>query len=103
MRLPQFLQAAACCGALLAQAEPVAPALVPSPGPTPASGIVPGGNPFTFRVPLHASADDDGTPRIWAAHDRYKASFGDGFAFYPVLGSAYEKNLPLAWRTRSIQ
>jgi hypothetical protein len=67
------------------------------------SPVSPGANPFHFRVPLHDFPDDDGTPRMWASHDRYKASFDDGFAFYPVLGSAYPKNLPLAWRTRTVK
>jgi hypothetical protein len=63
----------------------------------------PGTNAFGFRVPLHAFADEAGAQRIWAAHDRYKAAFDDGFVFYPVLGPAWPGNLPLAWRTHSIR
>jgi len=57
-----------------------------------------------LRVPLH-SHDSDASGQsatIWAAGADYKASFHDGFAFYPALGKGHERNLPLRWQTKSI-
>ncbi len=55
--------------------------------------------PQRFVVPIHvAEADPDlGGGGIWAAGTDYKASFHDGFTFYPVLGSNRPHNLPLRW------
>jgi hypothetical protein len=100
MRLTPFLLAAAACGASFAQVQPAAAAQ--SRPPAGSAGAGPGGA-FPFRVAPHGATGDDGVPRVWAAHDRYKASFDEGFTFYPVLGAAWPANLPLAWRTRSIQ
>ncbi|MCR9247428.1 MAG: hypothetical protein NXI31_20550 [bacterium] len=38
----------------------------------------------------------------WAAGATYKASFHDGFTFYPLLGTAYPHNLPLHWATTAV-
>jgi len=58
-----------------------------------------------FRVPIHTAPDDPdrGPYGVWAAGAAYKASFHDGFAFYPCLGAAYRENLPWRWRTESAQ
>ena len=57
------------------------------------------------RVPIHSQAADPqgGQYGIWAAGTDYKVSFHDGFAFYPVLGTAYPHNLPLRWQTVAVQ
>lgn len=56
-----------------------------------------------FTAPIRSGEDDLGYRYgTWASGPDYKVSFHDGFAFYPVLGSAYERNLPLAWRTTSV-
>jgi hypothetical protein len=57
-----------------------------------------------LRVPIHTQPDDPAFGRygLWAAGPDYKASFHDGFAFYPCLGTDYPENLPLVWRTESI-
>jgi hypothetical protein len=54
-----------------------------------------------FRVPIHR-APDPGDPGIWTSGPDYKASFHDGFTFYPVLGTSYPRNLPLRWTTAAI-
>ena len=58
-----------------------------------------------WRIPIHTAQDDPegGEYGIWASGATYKVSFHDGFAFYPVLGEEYPQNLPLVWRTRSIE
>lgn len=55
-------------------------------------------------VPIHSQPDDEAGGRYgtWAAGPDYKASFHDGFAFYPYLGAAAPRHLPLHWRTESI-
>jgi hypothetical protein len=55
-------------------------------------------------VPIHTRADDPdgGAYGIWTAGPSYKASFHDGYAFYPLLGKSYARNLPLVWHTESI-
>ncbi len=57
-----------------------------------------------WMIPLHTQPDDvDGAAYgTWAAGPDYKASFDDGFTFYPVLGEDYPRNLPLRWRTEDI-
>ncbi|MGE0143686.1 MAG: hypothetical protein AB7I19_11195 [Planctomycetota bacterium] len=53
-----------------------------------------------YTCPIRSGQDDNGyTYGTWASGPNYKASFHDGFAFYPVLGTRYPSNLPLAWRT----
>lgn len=55
--------------------------------------------PTGFPTPILEQPGDEGRPGgIWAAGADYKASFHDGFAFYPVLGPGHERNLPLAFR-----
>jgi hypothetical protein len=88
---------------LFAQSGSLSPATQDPRSASLAASQPPGTNAFGFRVPLHAFADEAGAQRIWAAHDRYKAAFDDGFVFYPVLGPAWPENLPLAWRTHSIR
>jgi hypothetical protein len=51
-----------------------------------------------WRVPIHTNADVPGYG-VWAADRDFKASFHDGFVFYPQLGRAYPENLPLRWTT----
>jgi hypothetical protein len=56
-----------------------------------------------FTVPIRSAEGDLGHAYgTWASGPDYKVSFHEGFAFYPVLGGAYERNLPLAWRTLSV-
>ncbi|MCA8975862.1 MAG: hypothetical protein KDC98_14165 [Planctomycetes bacterium] len=51
-------------------------------------------------VPIRAGeAADEGT---WAAGERFKVSFHDGFQFVPYLGPAYPHNLPFRWATESV-
>jgi hypothetical protein len=58
-----------------------------------------------WRVPVHTATADPvgGHYGLWASGPDYKASFHDGFAFYPVLGPRYPRNLPLCWRTASVR
>ena len=58
-----------------------------------------------WRVPIHSAPDDPvgGAYGTWAAGQTFKASFHDGFRFYPVLGKSYPRNLPLGWRTESVR
>lgn len=53
-----------------------------------------------FRMPIRASADAS-DPGVWTSGPAYKASFHDGFTFYPVLGKDAPRNLPLRWTTVS--
>lgn len=57
-----------------------------------------------WRVPLHTQQADPvgGEYGTWTASLTYKASFHDGFVFYPFLGPDYPENLPLRWTTESI-
>ena len=57
-----------------------------------------------WRTPIHTQAadPDGGDYGLWASGATYKASFDDGFTFYPVLGERYPRNLPLRWRTTRI-
>ncbi|MFO1051646.1 MAG: hypothetical protein U1F36_05495 [Planctomycetota bacterium] len=57
-----------------------------------------------WRVPIHTQAADPvgGAYGFWAAGLTFKASFHDGFAFYPFLGPSYEHNLPVRWSTESV-
>lgn len=52
-----------------------------------------------LRVPLHSLGADRG---VWTAGAGYKASFHDGFAFYPALGEEHPVHLPLRWTTESV-
>jgi hypothetical protein len=53
-----------------------------------------------FRDQLRRDAE---TGLVWCSGDDFKASFGRGFAFFPVLGEAAPTNLPLDWQTQSIR
>lgn len=57
-----------------------------------------------FMVPIHTSQADPegGAYGVWAMGPGYKASFHDGFTFYPFLGADAPRHLPLKWRTRSV-
>jgi hypothetical protein len=74
---------------------------VATPGATP---LQPAPTGADLMAPVHTNADDPvgGPYGIWAAGPNYKASFHDGFAFYPVLGTEYPHNLPLGWHTETI-
>ncbi len=58
----------------------------------------------TWRVPLHAHFDDTvgGSYGLWAAGAEYKASFHDGFSFYPRRRPD-QPLVHLRWRTVSIR
>ena len=57
-----------------------------------------------WRVPIHSLPADPvgGAYGTWAAGQTFKASFHDGFAFYPFLGPDYPHNLPVRWTTESV-
>ena len=50
-----------------------------------------------FRAPIHAAGAGE-----WSAGPDYKASFHDGFVYYPRLGARYRDNLPLRWRATTV-
>ena len=56
-------------------------------------------------VPIHTQEADPigGIYGWWTASGSYKASFHDGFTFYPYLGPDYPENLPFAWRNTRVQ
>ena len=55
-----------------------------------------------FVVPIHGGQDDNGYRYgTWASGARYKVSFHDGMAFYPVVGARYP-NQPVAWTTAAV-
>ncbi|MCC6673149.1 MAG: hypothetical protein IT458_18935 [Planctomycetes bacterium] len=55
-------------------------------------------------VPIHGGFSDLGVPYgTWAAGPDYKVSFHDGYAFYPILGKDYPRNLPLRWTGTRVQ
>jgi hypothetical protein len=58
-----------------------------------------------FMVPLHTAPADPvaGAYGTWAAGHDYKVSFHGGFRLFPLLGARAPRNLPLAWRTESVQ
>jgi len=57
-----------------------------------------------MRVPIHTRPRDAvaGEYGTWTAASTFKASFHDGFVFYPYLGPSYPENLPLRWTTVSV-
>ncbi|MEZ5965626.1 MAG: hypothetical protein R3F56_17460 [Planctomycetota bacterium] len=68
--------------------------------------------PQGLRVPIHEStsqavalggAQPADRTELWSAGDTYKASFHDGFAFVPYLGSDYPHTQQFAWRTIAIE
>lgn len=58
-----------------------------------------------WRVPVHTQQIDPtgGAYGTWAAGLTYKASFHDGFVFYPFLGPDYPENLPFRWTTEAVE
>ncbi len=54
-------------------------------------------------VPIHAQPDDPTGSRygVWAGGPDYKVRFDGGLEYFPALGSAYDRNLPIRWRTSS--
>lgn len=58
-------------------------------------------DPFVTAVHGGPAAGHSGYGR-WVSGSTYKASFGDGFAFYPLLGAGYPDNLPLRWTTVAV-
>lgn len=58
-----------------------------------------------WMFPIHTQEADPvgGAYGTWACGPNYKVSFHDGYAFYPVLGPSYAKNLPLAWRNTRVR
>lgn len=66
-----------------------------------------GGSPsFSWQVPLHSVQSAPGESASgdawWAAGTTDKASFHDGFVFYPALGADYPESLPMRWTTEAI-
>lgn len=57
-----------------------------------------------WRTPLHTWPADPvgGEYGTWTSGLAFKASFHDGFAFFPFLGPKYPANLPLRWTTESV-
>ena len=68
------------------------------------AAVVPSGE--SWRVPPQAETDDQGreTGALWAGGESYKVRFGEPgeVRFVPLLGAAFERNLPLGWRTVSV-
>ena len=89
MRTPMLLAVALATASVAATSQEKAP-LPPPDG--------------EWMVPIHTLPADPvaGAYGLWAAGPDYKASFDDGFTFYPVLGASYPKNLPLRWCTECI-
>lgn len=62
---------------------------------------------FALRqpVPLHPAPnpDPEERPELWAAGADYKASFVDGFTFYPALGASAPEHLPLRYRSVAVR
>jgi len=57
-----------------------------------------------FLSPLREVQPDQGVGGgLWASGAGYKARFGDGIAFFPVLGDKAQRNLPLRWTTTAIR
>lgn len=55
-------------------------------------------------VPIHShEVAIEASRGSWAAGPDYKARFDGGFRYFPVLGSNYPDNLPLAWQTGSVR
>ena len=51
-------------------------------------------------VPLHTC--ETAGYGTWAACERYKAGFDDGFRLVPYLGAEQPENLSFAWATESV-
>ena len=81
-------------------AVPAAAQLAAKSDPIPASFRA----PSAWRFPIHTQPADPvgGEYGTWACGETFKVSFHDGYAFYPILGSRYPENLPLAWRDTKV-
>ena len=77
---------------------------VSASGQQPAAPQLPMGAEM-FRAPIHTATADPvgGDYGVWASGATYKVSFHDGVAFYPLLGPDAPVNMPVRWRTRSVQ
>jgi hypothetical protein len=84
--------------------EPSAPPATQALSVGPAANLEKERTRFDWMVPIHTAAPDTigGSYGLWAAGPDYKASFHDGFAFFPVLGADHPENLPLHWRTAGV-
>ena len=49
-----------------------------------------------FSTPVHRGGE-----ALWVARESFKASFDDGFTFYPLVGTE-RANAPLRWRTTAV-
>lgn len=84
----------------------------PARQPLSAPGVTPGTDQLTapsplspgWHVPIHTQGEDPvgGSYGTWAGERTFKASFHDGFVFYPFLGAGYARNLPVRWTTESV-
>lgn len=85
-----------CCLAFALLASPLLPAQQPAQQVADAA--------FTRPLPIHTQAADPigGTYGYWTAGPAFKASFADGFTFYPWLPGAHE-TCGLQWRTVSVR
>ncbi|MGK0155085.1 MAG: hypothetical protein ACI9SE_002045 [Neolewinella sp.] len=60
--------------------------------------------PGWFVSAVHeGAATPDSKAGVWASGADYKASFHDGFVFYPLLGASSPHNLPLRWTTTEVR
>ena len=81
------------------------------PAQSGSAAVLPNQLPKSFQAksswlfPIHTQDADPigGAYGTWACGSNYKASFHDGYAFYPVLGPSYPENLPLAWRNTQVR
>lgn len=56
--------------------------------------------PAAYRTAIHSGpTTNGGVYGTWVSGVDFKASFHDGFVFYPLLGASYPSNLPLRWVT----
>lgn len=110
--LPLSFSVLAFASLLAAQSpdDPAAASTTPatsSQGSEPGQGAaarLPNGPITDWHVPIHTQVADPvgGAYGTWAAELAFKASFHDGFAFYPFLGAAYPQNLPVRWTTEAV-
>ncbi|MBK9386919.1 MAG: hypothetical protein IPN34_19060 [Planctomycetes bacterium] len=58
-----------------------------------------------WQLPIHAPAEApaDAAGVLWASGSDFKVAFDRGVAFYPLLGDAYERNLPLHWELAAVR
>lgn len=60
--------------------------------------------PDRFATAVHSgTANDRADFGTWASGADFKTSFHDGFAFYPLLGPARPRNLPVRWTTLHVR